>query len=171
MRLHASQLLSLGRPGPDRVEMVDLGELLRELSTTLRAIGRIKHIALTLDLPDEGVCLLANRTRVEQVFLNLLVNAADALSDRSDRPREIVVRARALPGDRVECRVEDTGCGIPEAALGQIFEPYFTTKAPGQGTGLGLPVVQQIVHAYQGTVRVESRQGVGTAFVFDLPGY
>ncbi len=171
VRLHASQLLSLGRPGPDRVEMVDLGELLRELSTTLRAIGRIKHIALTLDLPDEGVCLLANRTRVEQVFLNLLVNAADALSDRSDRPREIVVRARALPGDRVECRVEDTGCGIPEAALGQIFEPYFTTKAPGQGMGLGLPVVHQIVHAYQGTVRVESRQGVGTAFVFDLPGY
>jgi C4-dicarboxylate-specific signal transduction histidine kinase len=171
VRLHASQLLSLGRPGPDRVEMVDLGELLRELSTTLRAIGRIKHIALTLDLPDEGVCLLANRTRVEQVFLNLLVNAADALSDRSDRPREIVVRARALPGDRVECRVEDTGCGIPEAALGQIFEPYFTTKAPGQGTGLGLPVVQQIVQSYQGTVRAESRQGVGTAFVFDLPGY
>jgi len=171
VRLHASHLLSLGRPGPDRVELVDLGDLLRELSSTLKAIGRIKHIALDLDLPDEGICLLANRTRVEQVFLNLLVNAADALSEHNDRPRQITVRARALPGDRIECQVADTGCGIAATARAHIFEPYFTTKAPGRGTGLGLPVVQQIVHAYQGTVRVESEEGVGTRFIFDLPGY
>ncbi|MBL8602328.1 MAG: response regulator [Myxococcales bacterium] len=169
--LHASQLLSLGRPGPDRVEMIDLAALLGELVSTLRAVGRLRQIEVLVALPEEGATVLASRTRIEQVFMNLLVNASDALSDVRDRPKTLTVRVEAMPGDRLRCVVADNGVGVEAECLERVFEPYFTTKPVGRGTGLGLPVVQQIVSAYGGTVSLESAPDRGARFTFDLPGY
>jgi signal transduction histidine kinase len=167
--LHASQLLSLGRPGADRPSLVDLAAALDAVLDTLRSIGRLRDVRVELDLDPELPCALANPTRVDQVLTNLITNAADALHDAPGGERVLRVSARPGPAGRVTVCVADNGPGMPPAVLARIFEPYFTTKAPGRGTGLGLPVVRQIVESYGAALQVESRAGEGTAVTFELP--
>jgi len=102
--------------------------------------------------------------RLAQVFLNLIVNAAQAIDDQGT----ITVRSERN-GDNVRIQVSDTGCGIPPENLSRIFEPFFTTKAVGAGTGLGLHLTYSIVQAHGGEVGVESTVGEGTTFTIDLP--
>ena len=168
VRSHAGQLLSLGRPGPERVEVFDLAELVAEITGTLASIGRTRGIDVRAELPTEGVAIVAARTRVEQVLLNLLLNAADALGEVRDRPRCIRITAR-LVDERACCTVEDDGPGIPDDLAARVFDPWFTTKPVGKGTGLGLLVVRHIVEGYGGAVTVGARDGGGAVFRFDLP--
>ena len=102
--------------------------------------------------------------QLNQVFMNLLVNAAHAIPDKG----EIWVKTWA-DRDRVYVDVRDTGAGIPEANLSKIFDPFFTTKPVGQGTGLGLSIVYGIVERHGGTIHVESRVGEGTTFHLSVP--
>jgi two-component system NtrC family sensor kinase len=102
--------------------------------------------------------------QVNQVFLNLLINAAQAI----DREGQITVKAWQ-DGETVLFSVADTGCGIPEENLPKIFEPFFTTKEIGIGTGLGLSLSYEIVKKHQGEIFVESGPGKGTAFTVRLP--
>lgn len=168
VRSHASQLLSLGRPGTERVEVFDLAELLREVIGTLSGIGRLRGVDARAELPDEGVAIVGARTRVMQVFLNLLLNAADAVAGNEDRPRRVRVRVQLVDG-RARCAVDDSGPGVPEAIAERVFEPWFTTKPVGQGTGLGLLVVRHIVEGYGGTVQCAASPEGGASFRFDLP--
>jgi signal transduction histidine kinase len=108
-----------------------------------------------------------NRTRIEQILVNLLVNAVDAIGDAAGA---ITVTVKpSSDGTRVVCEVRDTGSGIPEDQLAMIFQPFFTTKPEDKGTGLGLPVAREIVESYGGKLIVDSVVGKGTAFTFDLP--
>lgn len=102
--------------------------------------------------------------KLSQVFLNLLVNAAQAIKERG----KIGVQSR-LVGHQIEVEISDTGCGIPEESLNEIFEPFFTTKEAGVGTGLGLAILQDIVSQHQGEVKVRSLVGEGTTFTVCLP--
>jgi signal transduction histidine kinase len=102
--------------------------------------------------------------QLNQVFMNLLVNAAHAIPDKGD----IWVKTWA-DHDRVYVDVRDTGAGIPEANLSKIFDPFFTTKPVGQGTGLGLSIVYGIVERHGGTIHAESRVGEGTTFHLSFP--
>jgi signal transduction histidine kinase len=102
--------------------------------------------------------------QLNQVFMNLLVNAAQAIPDKG----EIWVKTWA-DTDHVYVAVRDTGAGIPETHLPKIFDPFFTTKAVGQGTGLGLSIVYGIVERHGGTIRVDSRVGGGTTFHLSFP--
>jgi signal transduction histidine kinase len=103
--------------------------------------------------------------QINQVFMNLLTNAADAMSDKG----ELFITTRQA-GEYVEIRVRDTGCGIPDEIKGKIFEPFFTTKQVGSGMGLGLWICYQIVvEGHEGKIEVESDIGVGTEFVITLP--
>ena len=171
LKLHASHLLSLGRPGPDHSQRMDLREIVSGTMAMLRAVGRTRNIDVVAELPEEPVMVTVNRTRIEQVIVNLVGNAADALASTRRRPRRIrVTLSRGTEHSRVECRVEDNGAGMPSTVLDNIFEPYFTTKPAGRGTGLGLPVVKQIVESYGGTVVVSSVENEGTTVAFDLPG-
>ncbi len=102
--------------------------------------------------------------RLGQVFVNLLVNAAQALGGKG----EIAVSTR-VEGDEAVVRIRDTGCGIPEEVLPRIFEPFFTTKPVGKGTGLGLHVAHTIVQSHGGRIEVRSSVGVGTEFAVRLP--
>ncbi|MEK6609138.1 MAG: ATP-binding protein, partial [Myxococcota bacterium] len=104
--------------------------------------------------------------QLNQVFLNLLTNAAQALAGREDGRIEIETRHAA---GAVDVIVRDNGQGIPPEVVPRIFDPFFTTKPVGQGTGLGLSICQQIVERHGGTIRVETRAGEGTAFVVTLP--
>jgi signal transduction histidine kinase len=103
--------------------------------------------------------------QLNQVFLNLLVNATHAIQENG----VIRVRVQPLANDLVQIQIEDNGAGIPKENLSVIFEPFFTTKPVGDGTGLGLSVSYGIVNAHGGTIEVDSEVGKGTTFTLTLP--
>ncbi|MGH7889736.1 MAG: sensor histidine kinase, partial [Thermodesulfobacteriota bacterium] len=103
---------------------------------------------------------------IQQVFLNLIVNALDALAD--SRRKEINIDVLS-DGELVRISVEDTGAGISPDILDKIFDPFFTTKPAGEGTGLGLSVCRNIIDDHGGQVTCESKVGVGTKFKILLP--
>jgi signal transduction histidine kinase len=109
--------------------------------------------------------------QLKQVFMNMLVNAYQAIEEKPREPGETGrIRLRTqLSGDRVLVSVSDTGSGIPPEHIGRIFDPFFTTKKVGSGTGLGLSTSYSIVQRHGGTIEVESRKGVGTTFRVVLP--
>jgi CheY-like chemotaxis protein/anti-sigma regulatory factor (Ser/Thr protein kinase) len=111
---------------------------------------------------------MANVARLEQVFVNLLVNAAQAVTDGDPASNEVVVSLFS-EGDKVVVEVRDTGTGIAPDALRRVFEPFFTTKPRGVGTGLGLPISRGIVTAFGGELTAKSALGVGTTFRMTLP--
>jgi len=121
-----------------------------------RDIGRLPPVA-------------GNPARLAQVFVNLLVNAAQAIAPGRVSGHVIRVSARLGSDRRVVVEVSDTGAGIPAGVLPRIFEPFFTTKPPGQGTGLGLSICRSIVAAAGGTIEVESQPGRGTCARVRLP--
>jgi C4-dicarboxylate-specific signal transduction histidine kinase len=168
LRVHADHLLSLGRPGPDHAESLDLRDIVTSTIGMLRTTGRAKYVEVESYLPESPVQVTINRTRIEQVVLNLVGNAVDATLGRDD-PRVRVIVAPPDDAGYVGVRVEDNGSGISTDQLELIFEPYFTTKPPGRGTGLGLVVVKQIVEGYGGKLHVQSTLGAGSVFAFELP--
>ncbi|HEX8438075.1 ATP-binding protein [Archangium sp.] len=148
--------------GPlDVLEVLDL--------SVKMAMGELRHRArLVRDyrkVPD----VLADSSRLGQVFLNLLVNAAQAIPEGHADRHEIRLRVRAEAGS-VVVEIHDTGQGIPAELLGRIFDPFFTTKPVGQGTGLGLSITHGLVTALGGELTVESEPGRGSVFRVRLPG-
>jgi signal transduction histidine kinase len=111
-----------------------------------------------------GSCL-ANQNALRQVFLNLLTNAVQAMPNGG----ELRVRTQRNANKNVVIEFSDTGIGIPAHHLNSIFNPFFTTKEPGQGTGLGLSVVHSVIKRYQGHITVDSKPNVGTTFFIELP--
>ncbi|MCU0230388.1 MAG: ATP-binding protein [Acidobacteria bacterium] len=164
----ARGLLRLSRPkavadlnlGP-----VDLGELIDETVGLLS--HQVRQAAATVLTASERprIVTLGDRSRLQQVVLNLLLNALDAV-----RPGgHVRVRIGDGPGERVFFEVEDDGVGIPDSVKARIFDPFFTTKKPGQGTGLGLSISYAIVQEHQGTLLAESEAGRGTVMRVVLP--
>ena len=162
---HGRRLMQLARPGPDRVAPIDLNDVVRDVAAMLRTAGKLRMVELALLLGAEPLTVTVNRTRIEQILVNLVTNAVDAI----DGTGTVTVDVRPAPdGNRVLCEVRDTGRGIPPEHLATIFEPFFTTKGE-LGTGLGLPVAREIVATYGGELTVRSEPGVGSTFAFDLP--
>ncbi len=164
---HAQHLLSFGRPGPDHSEPVDLRDVVRDTAAMLRHSGKLGHVALAFELGTAPLMVTVSRTRVEQVVINLLTNAADAFVNAGLGDAAVCI-ALERDGARVRCAVRDNGPGIAPGDVERVFEPFFTTKGD-RGTGLGLSVVRRIVRDYGGDVSVESRLGAGATFSFDLP--
>ncbi len=163
---HGNRLMQLARPGPDRVEEIDLDQLVREVVLMLRGAGKLGRLEIKTDFEVDPLPITANRVRVEQVIFNLAVNAVDAIGDGPG-----TITFRTAPSDdpaRVICSIIDTGAGIPADLLDRIFQPLFTTKGD-KGTGFGLPVARDIVEGYGGKLTVDSVPGKGTTFTFDLP--
>ena len=121
----------------------------------------IKHYAK--DLPKT----LGDRDQLQQVFLNIVLNAKDAIEENG----QITISTEKVNDQWVQVRVHDTGCGIPENILEHIFEPLYTTKEENKGTGLGLSVSREIVTGHQGIIDVDSVEGQGTTFTVKLPIY
>jgi len=153
-------------PGDAPAGPVDIEAL---LDSSLRmADNEIRHRAHVVRQFGAVPCVHAREERLGQVFLNLLVNAAQALPDGRSEQNEIRVSTR-LDGDRVIVEVTDTGAGIPPAIIGRIFDAFFTTKDVGSGTGLGLAISHRIVTDMGGDLSVQSELGKGTTFRVTLP--
>jgi C4-dicarboxylate-specific signal transduction histidine kinase len=166
--MHGNRLMQLARPGSDYVQPLDLNVVARDVVAMLRGAGKLRRVAVVERLGPAPLTVTVNRTRIEQILVNLIVNAVDAIGDMVAGTITIDVHPSS-EGKRVICEVHDTGPGIPPENLDKIFAPWFTTKPDDKGTGLGLPVARAIVESYGGQLLVRSTVGAGTAFTFDLP--
>lgn len=164
---HGKRLMQLARPGPDHVGPIDLNMVVTDVIAMLRGAGKLRRLAVIEQVGPEPLIVTVNRTRIEQILVNLVVNAVDAIGDQNG---SITVAVHpSTDGKRVVCEVRDTGSGISPDNLEKIFQPFFTTKPEDKGTGLGLPVARSIVESYGGTLVATSSVGEGTTFTFDLP--
>lgn len=154
-------------PGGPDAGPADVNALVRD--TVLLSRARWKpHATLDTDLDPTLPLVLAHADQLGQALLNIVVNAAQAIAD-AERPGRIGIRTRDR-GSHVEIVVEDNGVGIPEARIGRIFEPFYTTRAPGGGSGQGLAIAHAIVtRAHGGEIACESRPGEYTRFTVSLP--
>jgi two-component system NtrC family sensor kinase len=146
---------------------VDVNELVRHVVKVRRYALDTSNIELHEELEADLPRVLAVRGDLEQVVLNLVVNAEQAMR-KGPGDRRLVLRTRSTP-DGVAIDVLDTGVGIPSHHLERIYDPFFTTKDPGEGTGLGLSLVHSIVREHGGEIRVASDPGRGTQFRVELP--
>ncbi len=173
------QLLLFSRRQPMKITPLDLKEVLQGLTKMLkRLIG--EDIPLTSDLEPDLWTIEGDSGTIEQVVMNLVVNAQDAMPRGGGK---IVLKTQNVQVDQAYCRlysyarpgrfvclsVQDTGVGMDQATIDRIFEPFFTTKGLGIGTGLGLSVVYGIVKQHEGWINVESAPGEGAAFWVYLP--
>lgn len=159
-------LMSLARDRGGETAPVDVGETLRRCIAM--ASPQVKHRArVQMDFEEVGA-VQANEGRLFQVFLNLIVNAAQAIPEGSVDKNVITIRVRSKDGC-VEISITDTGSGMSESVKNRIFEPFFTTKEVGHGTGLGLSISHGIVTDLGGRIEVDSTIGIGTTFRVILP--
>lgn len=166
IRRISRDLRSLARIDEDDVELVDVNTVLN--GTISFVFNEIRHRARLEKHLAELPRLAASPGRLSQVFLNLLVNAAQAIDD-GHADRNVITLRTELAGDRIRVTVSDTGPGIAAAVRDRIFEPFVTTKPKGVGTGLGLAICRDIVTSYRGDIRAEACRGGGTSFVVSLP--
>jgi histidine kinase len=163
-----------GRKSDVARERVQVNTVLRRAVDFFHQQLKLREIEVVEDLHEGIPEILADPNRLEQVFVNLLLNARDAIEKKweqdggIDRVKRITLKT-ALENQMVTIEVADTGTGIPEAIRDKIFEPFFTTKKVGKGTGLGLSISYGIVHDYDGSIRVESTEADGASFVVKFP--
>jgi two-component system NtrC family sensor kinase len=162
-------LLTFARPGTAEVEAVDVSEVVRRTALLLEYEVRLQQVDLAIEAPPEPLVVRADRMQLQQVVVNLVTNAVQAVATNPpNRPRRVTVRARRHE-DRVAIDVEDSGPGVPEELVSKILTPFFTTKDPGVGTGLGLAITYGILERHGGTLEVRRAPGGGARFVADLP--
>lgn len=164
MNRTVSELLSFTRPAPLNIRRIDLGELLAEEMRLVSSDAQSAHIELRMQVADNLQPVAADRDRLNQVFINILLNALQSM----EKGGTLWLAAENSPGEAtVIVTISDTGCGIAEENLSQVFYPYFTTK-PG-GTGIGLAISQKIISDHGGTIRIDSIEGQGTTVTVELP--
>lgn len=159
-------LLSFSRPRGATRRWVDVNEVLRDVLRLVRYEMTRNTIGLEEDFADLPV-VKADPNKLKQVFINLILNACQAMKDQG--AGSLAITTGLSPMGEVEIVIADTGPGIPEEVRGHIFEPFFTTKTEGEGTGLGLYICSSIVSEHGGRIRVDPREGGGTVFRIKLP--
>jgi signal transduction histidine kinase len=159
-------LLALSRPGTGDSERtsVDLNSVITDVFSLLEHQFAVGSIKVRRELSASPAVVPGIEHQLQQVFLNLFLNARDAMP----RGGWLSVSTR-LDGDCAVAEVADTGSGIPSEQLARIYDPFFTTKAIGRGTGLGLSISYGIVREHQGSIRCDSAMGQGTRFTLTLP--
>lgn len=158
-----SELLEFARPSALNLKPKDVNELLEHSVRLVRQDAKTKNIDINLSKGDNLPLALLDPDRFSQCLLNVYLNAIHAMDEGG------VLSVRTLPGNNedIKVEIEDTGKGIDPGDLDKIFDPYFTTKS--SGTGLGLAIVHKIIEAHQGSIKVRSTPGTGTAFTISIP--
>jgi two-component system, NtrC family, sensor kinase len=161
-----SDLLAFSRRSKPQRAPADLNRIVRTTLSLAQHKMKLSNVELETRLCEELPAVPCDQSQIQQVVLNLLLNAAEATQSRPDRH---VAVATAATGASVEFTVSDNGEGIPPENLAKIFHPFFTTKSEGKGVGLGLAVSYGIIEAHGGNIDVESKVGQGTTFTVSLP--
>jgi signal transduction histidine kinase len=166
-------LVDFSRPSTYEVQLTDVNKCVRQAVEIVRVGKKSKdtHFALNLDPGIPSLHLVPDQ--IEQLLINIFINAVDAVFDREQHHPEkgegrIAVSSR-VAGENLEIIIADNGKGMSEEEVEQIFEPFFTTKGVGEGTGLGLWVSYGIVKSFHGHIRVQSRHGEGSSFAIIFP--
>ena len=161
------RLLAMSRDEPVNLVPTRLDEIINDSVLFVRPRLDRQSIEWVCDTPDRPVSVRADRVQLAEVLINLMINAADAMPTGG----KLILRYRLADEDRrVIIEVSDTGQGIDSAQLAHIFDPFYTTKEKGSGTGLGLTVAARIIEAHGGSIDVTSEPGRGTRFCITLPG-
>jgi PAS domain S-box-containing protein len=167
----ASQVITrlramFGKRGPT-AEPVDLNDAVREVIALSLGILKRDRVILRTELADDLPLVTGDRVQLQQVILNLLQNASDAMSPVEDRPRQLLIRTERDEGDRVRLTVRDSGIGFGPQALERIFDAFYTTK--NNGMGIGLSVSRSIIESHRGRLWAEPNDGPGATFSFSIP--
>jgi signal transduction histidine kinase len=173
------QLMSFVSEQATKLEVISLNDAILEFHSLLeRLIG--EDIQLVTELAGDSELIKMNGAQVQQLILNLVLNARDAMPGggritmATRNYSEYLVDSndpRVIDRDFLEFTVADTGCGMDSETRARIFEPFYTTKPPGKGSGLGLATVRKIVTQHGGTIQVESELGEGTRIIIHLPRF
>ena len=161
-----SHLRTFGRVAPVSRELVSMNQVIGRALSLMQEQLRLREIEVELDVSAQRAVVMGNPIQLEQVLINLLTNARDALVES---PRKIIHISCEVRDGVVDLAFSDTGPGIPEGLERRIFDPFFTTKEVGQGTGLGLSITYGIIKEHGGTIAVANRPGEGATFLIRLP--
>jgi len=162
-------LLTFARQGAPEKDVVDLNDVVARTSLLISYELKLRGIELDARLSPEPVLVFGDRYELQQVLLNLVTNAVQAVSElEPGRPRRIVMATARVDG-QAQLRVSDTGPGVPPALVGHLFTPFFTTKQPGQGTGLGLSLSYGLVESHGGRIAYQPGPEGGAEFTVSLP--
>ena len=159
------KLLSFARKSDARIEDFEIGPLIEEVVALSAQRAKYSNVELTTQLDPKLPAISASHSELQQVFLNLINNALDAMDKTGGT---LQIRTRQADG-QIAIEVADNGPGMPKAILARIFDPFFTTKPVGSGTGLGLSICYGIIHKMGGEITVKSAVDVGTTFVIHIP--
>ena len=163
-----SHLRTFGRAAPVTFEAVDVDEVIERALSLMQEQLRLRAIDVDLDLCPGELVVQGNPIKLEQVFINLLTNARDALDEVPEEQKNIRI-VSSLERDRIRIVFEDTGPGIPDDVAKRVFDPFFTTKEVGTGTGLGLSITYSIVKEHGGEIALSTTPGGGATFTVEMP--
>jgi len=147
-------------------ELVDVNEIIQEMTVLLRGETTRFNILVATDLAADPPKVMADRVQVQQVLMNLMINGIEAMKDE-DGPRELAIRSQRAENEQLLVSVSDTGIGLPPQQANQIFNAFFTTKP--HGTGMGLRISRSIVESHGGRLWAENNSPRGASFCFSLP--
>jgi signal transduction histidine kinase len=162
-----ARLRTLFSKGDATTESVHLNEATREVIALSGSELQRSQVILRTDLADDLPPITGDRVQLQQVILNLLLNASEAMSGIDDRPRELAIRTERDEGDRVRLTVQDVGPGLDPQGLEKIFDAFYTTK--NGGMGIGLSVSRSIIESHRGQIWALPNEGPGATFSFSLP--
>ena len=158
-------VLSFARTGEQTDSETDVNQTLREVMSFLRYEARKRSITVVEEMDYDIPNVAADNNRLKQIFINLIMNAFQAM----DQGGALLLRTSVPEGHTVRVEITDTGAGIPPERIDLIFDPFYTTKKEGEGTGLGLFIVGKMVELMRGRIDVTSKVGEGTTFSIELP--
>lgn len=149
------------------VELVDLNEITNEVIALLRSELQRNHVKVQVEVDGDLPAVTADRVQLQQVILNLVQNASDAMKDVAQRQRQLVIKTERDEGDGVRLSVQDSGAGFDPEAVEKLFQPFYTTKS--NGMGIGLSVSQSIIDRHNGRLWATRNEGPGATFAFFIP--
>ncbi len=161
-----THLRTFGRTAPSSREPVSVNAIILQALSLVQEQLRLRSIEVSLELASDEPVVMGNGIQLEQVFLNLLTNARDALEPAE---RKLICIVSRVECSTVRVTLTDTGPGIPSDVEHRIFDPFFTTKRVGEGTGLGLSITYGIIRDHGGTIQIDTDLAEGAAFIVELP--
>jgi C4-dicarboxylate-specific signal transduction histidine kinase len=162
-----ARVRSLARRSPPKKELLNINETINEVISLMNREIQSNRVSLLLSLSDDLPLVPADRVQLQQVVLNFILNAIEAMNTVADRPRELFISTAPDKSNVVRVAIHDTGPGLEPGKIGNIFDPFYTTKS--NGMGMGLAISRSIIEAHDGRVWAEANTPHGAIFQFTLP--